>query len=495
MAFIKKYYSYIIFGVFVFWLFSWMTDSISFYGDDWCYLTNSTEPALKAAIHYYSTWSGRLFSEMWTYIAVRHKEIYNIVNPVMFLVIFLSVLRLVNPKSKILTSTLLVALMLTVNDSLRMQTYTWCAGSVYIVSLCLIVVLLNVYYTIIRLNSKSRLLLALSCFLNFYISLTIENSSAMLAALNVILTIWLFYRKNQNYKWFFFYSMISITGFILMRLSPGSTYRLMRDHEAWLKLNIFEQIVINLPSFISITFFDYRALIFTFTAVLVIFVIQKEKKKSVKVYASLFYLLYYFLWLGNFLAIKTEIQLLDSLFDFNKSYFSLVIYLIYFVIYVLLTFFIMCHNMPQEKFEENIFYIVGAGIANGAMLLSPVLGHRTAVFTVYLLFIVLLNLVDSLVINKKIFIGLILVLCFIIYKKEQQFEYKYTLASAIDKERLVEIQYYKDNPEITEIWITAMPEYLVHSANIYPDDIVHSDAFKAYFGLNPEATIHMSYRY
>lgn len=38
---------------------------------------------------------------------------------------------------------------------------------------------------------------------------------------------------------------------------------------------------------------------------------------------------------------------------------------------------------------------------------------------------------------------------------------------------MIEVQYYRDNPEITDIWITAMPENLVHSANIYSDDEVH----------------------
>lgn len=114
MQFLKRNHSYLISLVFIFMLFQWITSSVGLYGDDWCYFTNTNATPIQAAIDYYAFWSGRFFSEVWTYFAVHNKNIYNVVNPILFVLIFLGILYFVKPTNKLLSVLTLVMLMLSV---------------------------------------------------------------------------------------------------------------------------------------------------------------------------------------------------------------------------------------------------------------------------------------------------------------------------------------------------------------------------------------------
>lgn len=480
-------------AIFLLVLFYWMTSKIGLYGDDWCYSTNSTANSLQAAIDYYFVWSGRFFSELWTYIAVRNKTIYEWLNPVLFVSIFWGILSLSKTATKNTAVLLLLMLMMTVHNYVRTQTYTWIAGSTYIISLCLLILLFNVYK---KMQSQKQIKteIIVAVLLNIYISLSLENAAVVLVIANVLLLGWyLFQNEKQLTKIQLILLVISVVGFIIMRSSPGSTYRLARDHQDWLNLSLFEQILSNLPNFITLTFIDNRALMLILTALLIIFSFQKIKKAHFKA-AVIGYFSIFYLALGAFILAKQGIHpILSMLFDYRSSMLGMLLYLIYFIGYVVLTMVVLSLYLPSGEKEESLFYIILAGCANGAMLLSPTTGHRTAVYTIYFLFIICLMLYRHIAINKKVSLILSLAFVAVIGFKVNQFYYKYNLAEAIEKQRLIEVQYYLDNPESTDIWITAMPENIVHSANIYPEDTVHSTAFKLFYGLNPEANIYMFY--
>ena len=54
----------------------------------------------------------------------------------MFTTIYVSIIKLINPKeNKILVMFVILALMLSVQNTLRIETYTWIMGSTYVVPL------------------------------------------------------------------------------------------------------------------------------------------------------------------------------------------------------------------------------------------------------------------------------------------------------------------------------------------------------------------------
>lgn len=495
MTFLKKNYAIIFGALFIFVLFFYMTKSISLYGDDWCYYTNTTANPFQAAVDYYFLWSGRFFSELWTYICVRYKQVYEWLNPIMFTTIFLLTIYISKSKKKLVSTFALIALILTVKDEIRTQTYSWITGSVYTVALFFLIILVAVYYYIIRENKKSWILNSLTIICNVYICLAIENAAVIVLALNLIVLIYCYFKDKHKMQLFISLFVISIISFFIMRSSPGSTFRLARDHQDWINMNLFEQMIFNLPNFLSMTFIDPRVAIITFIIVCIVLLFQKEKSKKVLLAVSFIVSLYFVIIVGNFAAERFSISILKIIFDFRNSQFSLIWITLYFIVLITTFFIIFYRTLDRKNFEDSSLFLLLAGIGNASMLLSPVYGHRSTLYMLFFMFIIILKLLNEIEMNRVIICGLCFMACGVIIYKVNQYQFKYNLAVAVEKEREIEIDYYRDNPEILDIYITAMPEYIVHSANIYPDDEVHASAFKAYYGLNPEATIYMAYKY
>ena len=78
-------YFYIIGALFIGCLFFYITYKTPLAGDDWGYALNgiSGNP-IELAISFYNSWSGRFFSELWGFMVAPNKWIWNIVNPLLF---------------------------------------------------------------------------------------------------------------------------------------------------------------------------------------------------------------------------------------------------------------------------------------------------------------------------------------------------------------------------------------------------------------------------
>ena len=59
--------------------------------------------------------------------------------------------------------------------------------------------------------------------------------------------------------------VVSLIGIILLRLSPGASARLIRDHSAWVELSILDQLIFNYSNFIRFTFIEHRYLVLVFS--------------------------------------------------------------------------------------------------------------------------------------------------------------------------------------------------------------------------------------
>ena len=66
-------------------------------GDDWGYALNGASGnPVAMALAFYGSWSGRFFSELWGMIIPAHKYLWNIINPLLFMGIFICLYRLGN---------------------------------------------------------------------------------------------------------------------------------------------------------------------------------------------------------------------------------------------------------------------------------------------------------------------------------------------------------------------------------------------------------------
>ncbi|MBQ1448283.1 MAG: hypothetical protein IIZ11_02970, partial [Erysipelotrichaceae bacterium] len=230
---IKKYF-YIIPALFLVALFYYIVSSAPVSGDDWGYALNGTNSnPITMAVYFYNNWSGRFFSELWGFLIAPRKWLFNIINPILFLGIFLCSYTLSASKKVITACFLLLACILGVNDALRMETYTWIMGSTYVVPLCLSLMYLAIADNMFKKDNYSRVLALVNNILIFIGGMMMENISAAMVFAYLVLCIYSFFTKRELLKFFIINLVVAIAAFALMRLSPGSTYRLIRDSSEW----------------------------------------------------------------------------------------------------------------------------------------------------------------------------------------------------------------------------------------------------------------------
>ena len=105
-------------------------------GDDWVYAVGGMwNNPFKQAFTMYQTWSGRYLSELWGFLVAPHKNLWNVLNPLLFTGILLLLVKLSDTGRPVLTALLAMALIFSVGNRLRMQTYTWIMGTTYVLPL------------------------------------------------------------------------------------------------------------------------------------------------------------------------------------------------------------------------------------------------------------------------------------------------------------------------------------------------------------------------
>lgn len=493
MKLIKQHQTKIVLAllsIFVFMLFFYITKLTPLAGDDWGYavLGRSNNPFVHAFKFYFS-WSGRYFSELWGFIVAPRKWLWNILNPLMFTIIFISIISLINAKkNKILVMVVILGLMLSVQNTLRIETYTWIMGSTYVVPLMMLLIYLNIIKPIIFENKEfNKIKIILSILLNIYITLCMENVAAILVLLNILVIIFCYFNKDKNIKKFIVLLIVSIIGIIALRISPGSTYRLYRDNQEWLSMSIFQQISLNWKSFLNLTFIKNNYMLFGLglSFSFLNYKIIKENKKIgyLLIIISLFTMLISIL---PILFDKVNIDILRIFFDIEFSSFALLFTSIFYPILVISLFVSIWIGLSRDSALEASLYIMLGGSANLVMLISPIFGDRSSLYTVYFIFILIGFIISSLDIGK--FIRYVILFCFVLLigLKTKEFMYKYQTINSIQQIRNGEIEYYVNNPDSKEAWLIRMPKGYIHSADIEEDDIYHMDVFKQYYGINPE---------
>ena len=491
-----NYFGFLIGVLFITILFFIISKWTPLAGDDWGYAINGmNNNPWNMAVAFYQSWSGRFFSELWGFVIAPNKSLWNILNTAFFMLIFVFSMLLTSSKKNYFVSGLLILmLMLRVNSDLRMETYTWIMGSTYIIPLLLIVIYLYLIErkVIYNKNVNMNWLLLITGFICFYVGLTVENAAAIMIVAQIILVIYYFYYQHRLNLFLVINMIISIVSFVIMRLSPGSTFRLLRDHAVWNQQPILTKIINNIPNLIKYTFIDNRYLIFALSFVLFAIVVKKTMKK-LNTRKLLFNITLMIYLVSSLVVIGANKLVNDFDVEIMKVFFELdnVVVWIYWLIYICVVFTVVYLYIDNIKIRQKIiFFIIIGGSANLAMLMSPIFGARSSIYLVYFIMFVVVLAFNELNINDGILkLSISFVLLLMITLSAKDYLLKYSQVNQIHHERLAIIDYYLDNPDIKNIHIPRMPPYSVHGADIEDGDDYHFETFKAYYGLAMDANI------
>ena len=485
---IKKYRNRIVWALgilFVFVFFWRITTLTPLAGDDWGYALNGMRGnPFVTLFDFYFSWSGRLLSEFWGLVVACRKSLWNILNPLLFAAVFGCILKLGADHKKVSAVGILLFLFFTVSEYLRMETYTWIMGTTYVIPLLLALIYFMVAEDSIRTNTVMKgwqiILTSVLCFL---IGVAMENIAAIMLVAIVLMLLYCFFKNHKIRKDLIINFVLSVSGLLVMRLSPGSTFRTMRDHAAWAELPLLDKIGNQLGNFFSFTFIENKYLIFTLGMVLLALLffkgmswIRKHAAQSAVVFIS--QAIGVFFACANVLAVR--IPALAVLLDPNST-----LVRVWWILYVILTFAALWWLIEDEFVRAKaIFFLMVGGACNMVMLYSPIFGSRSSLYFVFFTFVVIELIYSQIDNDMKWLDWLVLVLLSgFVLKRANGWLIKYNQVAAVQQVRLAEIEYYQGHPD-EDAWIIRMPPFSVHGGDIEEDDIYHQETFREYYGLD-----------
>ena len=462
----------IVSSISVFLIFLYSTIKTPLAGDDWGYALNGMQNnPFQMAIEFYNSWSGRFFSELWGFLIAPNKILWNNINPLLFMGIFILICLLIGDnKNFLLIIILLIAGVFTVSADLRMETYSWIMGTTYVIPL-----FLSLFYFYLMFISKWNNILknVLSNICFFMVGLMMENIAATMILAVLILNIKYFVDNKKISISLLINLIVSVISFSIMRMSPGSTARLLRDYAEWNELSLWKKFATSYDNFLFQTFINNKFTISIFSLSLILLMMFSKKRikvayRAISIIISLLcvFSLFSYLLLGK-----------GNLFNDQSSWFGFFFWPIF-----IANSFISLFVGSEDKFIK-VFFLFLAGSSTFAMCFTPLYGARSSLYLVYFVLLVCGYIVSELDINKTIYYLCFSLFFVLICIKVPDYCYKYYLVGKAQAERLEVIKYYQEHPEDKEVWIDRFPIYTVHGADIEPDDTYHLETFRDYYKL------------
>lgn len=454
-------------------------------GDDWGYALNGqNNNPFYMAYQFYLSWSGRYFSELWGFIIAPNKILWVILNPLFFTAIYLCLYRLANiKKHHVLIPIFLLASILSVDDHMRMQTYTWIMGTTYVIPLLISLIYFCLIDALFKQDFITKKMKKITYGINillFIACLMMENISFSLWFSTIVLCFYTKHHKPHLLKYLIINFITCSFSFIILRLSPGANFRLLRDSAQFASLTFLEKIISTYPTFIEKTFIQNNYTITLFSLSLIICIFYSKKKISRLIKLSL---------------ISIQIVAIINLFSFillGKTHFLTSPYALYsltFWPFYVCMIFISIYLFMSANHQKNkaLFLLFFAGLNAVVMLASPIYGPRSARYSVFYLFEVSILLLEDQDFKMPISIIFTVFLIALIANRADRYWWKYNVIYAYEKERQAIIEYYRDHPEVKVAKIPRFPKYTTHSSDIEADNIYHLETFKQYYQLPQEA--------
>ncbi len=471
------------FTISIFLIFAYIAYITPYAGDDWGYAFNNGY--FNKLWYLYTTWSGRVLAELWVMWSASNKIHFIISNALIFSSSYLFANLIFYKENRFIkNSFIFLALIFSVSVQLRMETYSWSTGSTYSAALSFA---LAYIYLNIRLMFKDKgldykviTMMVLGSLSALCAGLFNEGISAALAISSIFVAIYAYYYKRRYFIYFLIAMFCSILALLIMRLSPGATLRFNRDHLEWASKGILYQITFNYSNLVYYTFHSSKFLVIFLSSTLILLLVEKYKQlnKSFLIYNLAYLILSFPLIIANRLPKNLELAL-DHNSIFGKIYWT-----IYAINLLVIIFFALKKSLKRDVILYLTLLALGA---NTVMLISPIFGARSSLYTYYFLsisIILILNELEKLhpIIDKTIFIGSIILFAI----KLKYYHYIFKIVENENRIREAAIEYYRTNPKEKEAWFKKYPPGTLHGIDIEPDDHYHFEVFKRYFNLPQE---------
>lgn len=467
----KKYYKYI--GIFVFFLVLFILSPIS--GDDWGnYLVGQEgiRHSLGVAVGLYFDWEGRFISRIFINILTYHKWLWNIINSLVITsTIYMGVKYIEKPKRIIFPLMILVVLLM--NIYTFSQTVTWLAGNM--TYLFVIPVILWYFYYLITNNDYNKYMTCVFLLINLFGTMFVEHMALVLIVGNILILGYKYIKYKKVDVRIIVYLIVSILSTLLMLLSPGSRYRITIENVEFNKLNIFEKVIHNIPSFIYYTFIVNYFLLVLMSYSNYLIIKEKVENKLLRVILILFMLILPLFTIIIYPISMFTITKLNVLIDSNNIF-----VICYWLLYLVISFLLLVFD-NRKNFLIIFLFIIGV-LANVFMMVSPTWGFRTSLFTYICLAIVSLNIINKYVkdsrFNHAIWsvvggIGLFYLVFYVnIYQCQKN------LVNSIEK------QVDRGNHII---YVDMFPSFA--PCNINPLNDYHLEKFKIYYGIEDKEVV------
>ena len=435
-------------------------------GDDWVYAVGGmyNNPFVQA-FRMYQTWSGRLLSELWGFLVAPHKSLWNLLNPLFFVLIFCLLVQLSGGKNHVIsTAALAFLLMLCVANRLRMQTYTWIMGTTYVIPLLLFLVLVMLMKRWVFEDSYHKWTVPVLCILNFCIPLYMENAAALVCGADLLILIYLYIIDKVKFKQYIMPFVFGIAGTLIILLSPGASLRMVNDNAVFNSLSIVEKLSQNWPQFLFHTFTESNWITSILYIVFTVWCFFERKNHADWIIPLIFTA--GFLCLSNpFVAIAMTSVMILQVIRLEKE---------------------------ADSRWFMIFLILCAIGADAVMMVSPIFDSRSALYTVYLWILLTITLFERIKLNKALILFPTVFVLLIAMRMYSYYEI-YHLVHMINIRRNQQIEYYRVRPDAGDAWLLAYPDESIHSPNVLEGDDTHMYYFKEYYYLNQD--LHLIFYY
>lgn len=467
-------------GILFVWFYT-LSSKTPLAGDDWAFHNNAMSSGiLDSAFGMYQGWEGRLMTLISIHTLIIHRNLWEILNALMYPIIFLLGAIVIRTKHKLIYAFVFLLLVFTIKDNIRMEVFTWITGSVYYgIPLLMSVVYFSINYDVFYMKKEKVPVIVwlLSLVCAFYLPLGMENIAIACLAFNLFLNLY-HYFVNRKISYFYLSNLLVFAiAYLIWMNSPGSSIRLDQMPQ-WQELSLIGKIFQNLPQVLFFTFYQNKYLVLIMNITLMIY--NWQKFDGIKKWGLIpFYLIAIgFVFSQRLLAILPGMGLIETMADgyslLNVSY--------WFIYALILIFNVIVIDLSMHEARLTPLLLV-AVFASVSLLMSPVIGYRLMVYSFFYLSLLTLMILDQLSWNVKFEIAVIIVSSLLIFSSGRAMLYKYTLVQSITQERNAILQdyavyhdQYKDG-----IWLPRYPIFSIHGGDIENEDTFHMIAFKTYF--------------
>ncbi len=464
-------------------------------GDDWGGKLNGSNNIIenfKLAFERYFTLGGRIVANTLVMFFINTEWLWNIVNAAMVCGAYFIICKISGVSSRKIMPFLVALSVIFLESTIFTQCYLWIAGNcTYTMPTFLCLVYFALMNKIWKKDySQSKLKITLCCIINLLASMMAESVGAALVFANALLLVYTWVKNKKINKNILIYFIISLAGFLVMILSPGSSARLSSESSEFGELSLIGKCLYNLKNFVKFTYMENNVLMALLTACIFIIVNKNVRNKVIKILTSIYLLVPVINIIANLLtsiaSTSSKATALLSYIDFIRNSESILIQ-IYWITFTLLLIYI-AFRFVKDKYKALFYLFVGLS-SNLALLLSPISGHRTALFTVYMLYafsFILLGEVDTKNTPSKIksIFGILVKLAFVGTIALLLVIYSNVRLMQIDREEIINKGIRENSKEIT---LLLFPEEVLHNLNAWHEG--HLANLKKYYGIDEDVKI------